>query len=445
MSDESDLERAGETGPVLAPSRIESLDTLRGVAVLGILVMNIYAFAMPSAAYSNPLAYGGTDGFNMGVWFFTHLFFEQKFMTIFAMLFGAGLVMMSKRAAVSGTACTAIWYRRNFWLLIIGAVHGYFLWYGDILFAYAATGFLIYPLRHKRPRTLILIACCLLPFAMLNMFAGGYYVGKLQGAVAEIQQLQEAGTELSAEQIATMAEWKKLGDFALPIRENVQNDLAAYQKTYAEIVAYRAPTVVGMQTDALIYYLFWRIGGVMLIGMALMKLGVFSADRSLSFYKKMLLAGYGSGIPLVIYSAYALHTNQWDQVFQLQAGMVPNYIGSLLVALGHVALIMLLIKCGFLANIMRRFAAVGRLALTNYLLHSMVMTTLFYGYGFGLFGQIPRTTQMLLVVVMLGLQLVISPNWLRNFYFGPAEWLWRSLTYWEFQPMKRIRRLHRHR
>ena len=110
--------------PVLAAERITSIDTLRGVAVLGILVMNIYGFAMPFVAYQNPLAMGGTEWYNLGTWFFTHILFDQKFMTIFSLLFGAGLILMTDRAEARGVDNTATWYRRSFWLLIIGALHG---------------------------------------------------------------------------------------------------------------------------------------------------------------------------------------------------------------------------------------------------------------------------------------------------------------------------------
>jgi len=137
----------GPAGPVLGNERIVSLDALRGVAILGILVMNIYAFAMPFIAYSNPLAMGGVEAHNIGTWFFTHIFFDQKFLSIFAMLFGAGMILMTGRAEARGARYGRIFYRRQFWLLVIGALHGYLIWVGDILFNYAAMGMLVYLFR----------------------------------------------------------------------------------------------------------------------------------------------------------------------------------------------------------------------------------------------------------------------------------------------------------
>ena len=114
-----------------------------------------------------------------------------------------------------------------------------------------------------------------------------------------------------------------------------------------------------------------------------------------------------------------------------------NYVGSILMSLGHISLFMIILHSGALRNLMERFAALGRMALTNYLMHSIILTTVFYGYGLGLYGTIPRIWQMLFVVAMVGFQLWFSPVWLRNYRFGPAEWLWRSLTYWKRQPMRR--------
>jgi uncharacterized protein len=424
--------------PVTASERFNSIDTLRGIAVLGILVMNIYGFAMPMAAYSNPLAYGGTEWFNIGTWYFTHLLFDQKFMTIFSILFGAGLIMMSTRADARGAKYAGIWYRRNFWLLLIGALHGYLIWFGDILFSYALVGMLIFPLRKRKPRTLIIVACLMLPVALLFSYAGGVYVDKLQVSVAEIEQVQDSGEALSEEQSTTLEEWEAMSVFMGPPEEQVARDIEAYgSNSYPDIIVHRAPMVIGMQTQGIVAFLLWRVGGLMLIGMALMKLSVLSAERSIAFYRKMMLAGYGIGLPIMLYSIYFVTAHQWDHIFMFRIGMLPNYIGSIFVALGHIAVVMLIVKTGVLTNLMRRFAAVGRMAFTNYLLHSIILTTVFYGYGFGLYGQVPRLWQMAFVVVVIGLQMIVSPLWLRHYRFGPAEWFWRSLTYWRLQPMRR--------
>jgi uncharacterized protein len=170
--------------------------------------------------------------------------------------------------------------------------------------------------------------------------------------------------------------------------------------------------------------------------MGLMKLGVFSASRSRRFYATMVALGYGIGLPLMVFDALQLIDHRFSTQYELHGGMLYNAFGSLIVALGHVGLVMLIIQSGAIAWLIRRLAAVGRMALSNYLTHSIVCTTLFYGYGFGLFGTINRTGLAAIVLAIWTFQLIVSPIWLKYFRFGPAEWLWRSLTYWRLQPMR---------
>lgn len=424
-------------GPVIGTERIDAIDKLRGIAVAGILVMNIYGFAMPFIAYGNPLAYGGTEWHNMATWHFTHVFFDQKFLPIFSMLFGAGLVMMTGRAEARGTKFGGIWYRRNFWLLLFGIAHAWLLWMGDILYHYALIGFLLYPLRNRSPRALIIIACAVFPIALLLGAAGGVYMQKLQVSAAEIQQLQEDGTELTEEQTTTLEEWNEMSKMLGPPEEIVTEDLAAYRGSYPEIFEFRKPTAAQMETSAALFFIIWRAGGIMLLGMALMKLGVLSGERSMAFYRKLMVAGYLIGLPLVLFSAYDLGAHSWDGMYAFQEGVRANYVGSVFVSLGHISVFLMIIKSGALANLMERFAAAGRMALTNYLMHSVILTTVFYGYGFGLYGTIPRFWQMGFVIAVVSFQLWYSPIWLKNHRFGPVEWLWRSLTYWKLQPLKR--------
>jgi uncharacterized protein len=400
--------------------------------------MNIYGFAMPFIAYGNPLAYGGTEWYNLGTWFFTHIFFDQKFLPLFAMLFGAGLVMMSTRAEARGVKYGGIWYRRSFWLLLFGMAHAWFIWMGDILYHYALVGMLIYPLRKRSPRTLIIIACLVFPVALLLAAGGGVYMQKLQTQTIEIQQLQDAGEKLSEEQVAALNEWGEMSVMLGPPEVIVAKDLAAYRGSYREVFEFRMPTALMMETQAAFFFVIWRAGGFMLLGMALMKLGVLSGERSNAFYRKLALAGYAIGLPMVVYSAYDLNAHQWDGMYAFATGVRANYVGSVFVTLGHVSMFLLLIKSGALAGVMRRFSAMGRMALSNYLLHSLILTTVFYGYGFGLYGTIPRIWQMAFVLVVVLFQLWFSPLWLQRYRFGPAEWLWRSLTYWKIQPMRRL-------
>ena len=423
--------------PVRSRERLSSLDILRGIAVLGILVMNIYVFAMPFAAYTNPLPMGGTEPHNIGTWFVTHIFFDQKFMTIFSMLFGAGVILMGGRAEDRGANFAPIFYRRQFWLMVIGLVHAYLIWFGDILFFYSLCGMIVYLFRKKSAKTLIIFSLFVLPIVPLINYASGEYVIDLQQRVGSYEQKAAAGEELSEDEQAAIDEWTEMLPFMLPGEEEVAKDVAAYRGNYVDALKHRAPFVAMFHTEGFLFFGLWRIGALMLLGMALMKLDVLSANRSTSFYRNMIFAGYGAGLPIMLYSAWSMNAHQWDPLWAFRIGLLPNYVGSILVAFGHIGIVMLIVKTGAMAKLMARFAAVGRMALTNYLMHSVVMTTIFYGYGLGLYGEIPRMQQMLFVAGMLFVQLIVSPWWLARYRFGPVEWLWRTLTYWQRQPFKR--------
>ena len=427
---------APAAGPVTAGERITSLDMLRGVAILGILVMNVYAFAMPFIAYMNPYKMGGTEAWNIGTWIFTHILFDQKFISIFAMLFGAGLVLMTERAESRGAKPARFYFRRQFWLVVIGALHAYFIWFGDILFAYALIGMLVYPFRKRRPRTLIIIACLLLPVALLLNLGNAKMMELTMAKVAGIEVLLAQGEELDEEQQQILDDWEQQRTFSFPTDEDVQKEVDAYRGSYVDIVRFRAPLVAMMQVFMVIFFGIWRIAPLMMIGMALMKLGILTGERSADFYRRFMLVFYLFGLPLTVFSAADLHAHQFDQLHVMRGGGLANYFGSLLVALGHIGLVMWIAKTGMLQRLMQRFAAVGRMALSNYLAHSIILTTVFYGYGLGLYGSVPRFWQMGFVAAVVALQLWWSPWWLERYRFGPVEWAWRSLTYWRKQPMR---------
>ena len=433
MTDEAQATAA----PVEAGERYASLDRLRGVAILGILVMNIYAFAMPFAAYVNPLRMGGTEAHNIGTWILTHILFDQKFMSIFAMLFGAGIVLMAERAEARHARPARFFYRRQFWLVVIGALHGYLIWLGDILFAYALVGMLVYLLRRRRPRTLIIVACVLLPIPLLFNFGNAMQTEHMLQQVAEIEAAQTAGEELDEEQQRILDDWAMQRTFMFPTDEDLQHDVEVYRDDYAGIVRFRAPTVAMLQFFMVVIYGLWRISALMMIGMAMLKLGILTGERPATFYRNMMLVGYVTGLPLTVFSAFDLYAHEFDQLYVMRGGGIANYIGSVLVALGHMGLVLWLSRRGVLTRLLDRFAAVGRMALSNYLAHSLLLTTVFYGYGLGLYGSVPRALQMVFVAAVIIVQLAWSKWWLERYRFGPAEWAWRSLTYRKRQRMRK--------
>ncbi len=418
--------------PVRSSERLSSVDTLRGLAVLCILVMNIYAFAMPMAAYFNPLVYGGDSGVDLHTWSATHLLFDQKFMTIFSMLFGAGLVLMGTRA----TRFAGVYYRRLLWLAVIGIAHGYLLWWGDILYFYAIGGLLLYPLRRLSARKLLIIGIALVLVGLPMSSGMGYFFAYMKAAAAEADAKMLAGKTPTELQLGMYEGWQDARQGMAPTPEDIAEEVGRYLGGYWDIVVSRAPDLLFSQIFGTIFFVPWRIAGLMVIGMALMKLGVFAAQRSSRFYIICIALGYGIGLPLVAFSALTLFAHDFHFLYSFKVGGHFNYVGSVIVAVGHIGMVMLICRTGALPWLRARLAEVGRMAFTNYLLQSLICTTLFYGYGFALFGRVGRFAQMGVVLLVWLLLIVLSRYWLRRFRFGPAEWLWRSLTYCRRQPMR---------
>lgn len=422
--------------PIAANERFYSMDMLRGVAILGILVMNIYAFAMPFPAYNNPLIMGGTDSLNLGTWFFTHVIFDQKFLAIFSMLYGAGMIMMLDRAVARGAKAGGLFYRRSFWLLLFGMLHGYFIWFGDILFGYAVSGMIVFLFRNRKPKTLIISGVVFLLIGSLLTLMTSVYMGKAQSAAVQVEQMLAEEQEVPAQLLELKEQWDLNSAFMDPGEDEISKDVQIYKGSYADILEFRIPYVMMMQLSGTFFFILWRAGGLMLIGMGLMRLGIINGKRETPFYRKMMLYGYGIGLPMMFYSGYDMYQHEFDGLYYFGWGMMPNYWGSVLIALGHVGLVNYLYKTNGLQRLLTRFAHVGRMAFTNYLMQSIVLTTVFYGYGLNLYAEVPRFAQMGFVLALIIIQLLYSKWWLERYRFGPAEWLWRSLTYWKRQPFK---------
>ena len=426
--------------PVEPSERVGPVDVLRGVALLGILAMNIVDFAWPRGVYDIPVLDPGAGPLDSALWAFNHLVFDTKMMTLFSMLFGAGLVLMYDRAIGRGARLGWIFYRRVFWLLVIGLIHAYLLWEGDILVMYASCGFLLYPFRKLRPRTLIITGVA------FNLLLVPFFLGFRFGAVSYMWRTYErVEAEVKAEKQPTWwdglvhAGWKRMSHEELPKREDFLKEIEWYRGPYRALVKQRVGSLIGNQTIGFLLGGWWFAGGRMLIGMGLMKLGVFAAQRTRRFYVVVMLAGYGIGLPLMAFDAYHeiahnffLGHHFW---YALDGWPFLTFYGSLPVVLGHIGALMLICQTGAIPWLTRRLGAVGRMALSNYLFHSILFTTLFYGYGFDLFGTIHRPLLFLLVLAVWTFQLLASPLWLEVFRYGPAEWVWRSLTYWKLQPL----------
>lgn len=417
-------EISGPLGPTASDERIDSVDTLRGLALLGIFVMNIPTFALPEAAFMNPPLAGGFAGLDYGVWLVNHLFFEFKMMAIFSLLFGAGVALMGERIVATGRRPARTHYQRMGWLLLFGMLHAYLIWFGDILVAYAVIGMLVFPLRRLRARWLMVLGVAVLPVAMV--FSG------LMQALFELMRSQaESGDP------KMVKAWAETRAMFYPSPDDLDEERQRLLGSFFSRAVGTAPSVLQIQVYMLTMWGLWRVGGLMLIGMALYKWRVLSAERSVRFYAAMTGLGFGLGLPIVGTGVWMMHRSGFDPIAYFGVVGMFNYVGSLGVAAGWVGLVLLICRLGLLTRVRSLLASVGRMALTNYLMQSLIAAFIFYGWGLGYFGQLNRTELVPIVLGVWALQLVFSPLWLARFRFGPMEWLWRSLTYMRLAPMRK--------
>jgi len=394
-----------------SPLRISSVDALRGLVILGILVVNVQSFAFVAAARWNPTVQGNLAGANWWVWLGTHVIFDGKFTAIFAMLFGASIVLQAEGCARRGVSAARTHYRRMAVLLALGLLHAHLLWYGDWLAILAVCGAVAFLYRGLPARTLAT--------AGVLVFAIGSVI-----SVAVALSLPWRSPETVERMVADWA----------PSTEAIAAEVAVYRSGWLDQMRHRVPAAIRLETSGLAMRGLWQMTGLMLVGMALLKLGVLGAGRSPVFYAAMAAVGTSVGIPLVLHGVGRSMASGWDLRVHLATDGLFNYWGGLLVSLSWIATVMLLIRLGCR---MKTLAAVGRLALTNYLMQTLICTTIFYGHGLGLFARIDRVGQLEIVAGVWAVQLITSTWWMRHFAFGPAEWLWRSIAYGRWTPIRR--------
>jgi uncharacterized protein len=399
--------------PAVPGERIEQLDVLRGVAVLGILMVNAPSFAAPWFVREIPTASPEQfTGASPVVWWIVRTFFEQKFVTLFSMLFGVSLFLVG--GEFGDRARTAVLVRRLLWLALFGLIHGVAIWWGDILLLYALAGG-------------VMLFCRSWP-ARLLLPAGGVLVAiaafiATQEALGSLRSFGEGeGGEVFSRMVAdTIAGFR--GDLAFVQEWNFAVWTFGVRQAWRDF----APLVLGL----------------MMIGLGLFKRGVLQGRASARTYQVLLLLG-----------ALALAVIGWTAAAELRAGFplrtlglwsLPNFLLSLVVTLGYVAAVSLALRTRAARPAAWLFGAVGRMAFTNYIAQSLIMTAVFYGGGRGLgfFGQLTWTEWTLVVLAVWAAQLVWSPLWLARFRMGPLEWLWRSLSYNRRVQLRRNRALER--
>ena len=423
--------------PIRESDRILSLDVLRGFALLGILLLNIVGMGMHSASYFSP-DLNPTDGIselpiNLAVWATIDVLFEGAMRALFSMLFGASIVLLATGPSARGAA---VFYRRNAWLLAFGLVDAYILfWTGDILVTYALAGFVLFRFRNASPRKLLISALVVL------VFQTGFFVGwKYSLAIGQQAAVEVASNpEFGKPSAVAMADvWYDFeSSYAVPAGAE-EVELQQRRANYPNAFLFNARKATEMILGAIPAVLLWDALIMMLIGMALFKQSILDASKPPGFYIKLMVIGFGTGLAINVWDVYEA-ARSGVQLLETFPYLKATYHGGRLgMAFGWLGLILYVCQKSYWTKARHALAAVGRMALSNYLMHSVFALVLFSGAGFALVGELQRWMLYPIVALIWAIQLILSPWWLSRFQFGPCEWLWRSLSYRRMPPLRRV-------
>jgi uncharacterized protein len=431
--------------PVTRAERISSMDVLRGFSLMGILIMNITDFAFGYSNYLYPLStvkpvfHGPHWKVNTILWFLRWIFAEGKMRALFSMLFGAGVILLTERALSRGAGIRAadIFTRRNMWLVLFGMLHGYLIWSGDILFYYGLAALLfLFPFRNVRVKRLMWVAGIIL-FLNSVLLMGAQY-GRAYGAkqaAAKANARLAAHQTLTEDEVGALKRWQSIQDHWRVPQKKMYEDIHAMQQGYWKAQGHTAGDVLSGELKGA-YFGFGDWVGLMLLGMALYKNGFLAGRLSLKTYAWITVIGLSVGWAVTgigAWKAWAGHFDMFKTALWMQT---PYDVGRISGALGNAALVLVLLKTGSLKWLLQRVAAVGQMALSNYLLTSIAMMTIYVWGPWHWYGYVEYYKIYYAVAGMWIFNMTFSSIWLRYFEFGPVEWVWRSLTYWKRQPMR---------
>ncbi len=428
--------------PVASAERIQTIDMIRGVALLGILMMNIPGFGINWTAF--PAILNGphttADFKTLAV---IESFFSGTMRGLFSMLFGAGMILftMNKKETPGGVTVAEYYYRRLLWLVFFGLINAYvLLWPGDILYFYGLCGMLLYPFRNTSPKWLLTIGLFCVLIGGLKTIWWYNELSEKRIAYKEAIAAEKANKKLTDKQKEAKTAWLEVEKNQKPDTAQAKKDIKKMRSGYGTIFSFFIPINAGGETWGM-YHGAWDMLCMMFIGMALFRWGFFSNKVPVSTHTMGLLIGYGIGIP-VAWVFFDKGLLAWVTNFTayVDAYRVPHWvlgdIRRLFLCIGHASLIMLIFRSRIAPWLMKGLANVGQMAFTNYLMQSIICTLIFYGYGLCFYNRLYFHQLYYVVAGIWIFQMIFSAIWLRYYRFGPFEWVWRSLTYWKKQPMK---------
>jgi uncharacterized protein len=417
----STLASTPTVAPLQQAERIQIVDILRGFALFGILLVNMAIFSQPFQAILFP-ADPEMPWYDWAATWLIHFLGEGKFYALFSLLFGLGMILLMERIEARGRKFAPFYARRLLALLLIGFVHAFLIWPGDILIFYALLGFPLLLFRKAKPRTLLIWAVILISLPLL-------FIAAVTGLVALGGMTPEGAQQIEQSFAAVKAGY--LADFTRGYEVYAGGN-------FLEITARRVYDYMSMGL-ASIFVLGFNILAMFLIGVWFGKRRIFNElEAHRPFFRKLLAWGLIVGLlGNALYATLIMGIPRYDASIELLVATVAQGIGAPLLMLGYVAAICLLALRPAWGRRLAVLAPVGQMALTNYLLESIVCTLIFYGYGLALFGRAGAAWGIVLTVVIYLLLIPFSHWWMKRFLYGPAEWLWRSMTYWRLQPIRR--------
>lgn len=429
--------------PISQQERIIFLDSLRGIAILGILLMNIPGFGLPYAAIGD-FSMQPQGDLNYFFWYvFGPGVFEGSMRGLFSMLFGAGMFIFISRLEkrTTGLMAAELFMRRQLWLLVFGLFHAYILfWFWDVLFHYAVCGIVLFAFRRLQPKYLFIAAA----FCLLAMTANenkNLYRDKKMICKGElIAKIDTTTTKLTDKQKEQLGEMTELKESSTPEgkKKKIDKQIAAVTGSFSELYKERSKAAERSETFGVYYWAIWDVSLFMLLGLAFFKLGILQGEAKTKVYAWMAILGLVLGLPLsYLFVNYDVsHNFNWFQITKTKPFdfyEIQRFVHSI----GIFGLIMLIYKSGWFKWLFALMRPVGQMAFTNYLTQSIMCGFFFLGIGLGYFGKLEYHQLFYVVGTVWLIQIVWSHIWLRYFRFGPLEWLWRSLTYWKKQPFKK--------
>lgn len=400
----------------MSTDRHFSLDALRGFAVLGILLMNIIAFSLPMSAYINPAAWGGSSTKDIISWAIAFILVDGKMRGFFSIMFGASLLLILERAERQGDAPWPLHARRMAWLFLFGLGHFILIWEGDILAHYAVCGLVAYGFHAASTKRLTAIGIALIT---ANLFIWTVILWTAHALQAEATTSNLADAK---EQFALM-----LDALGAPGGASIAQDLQLYRGSYPEMVTARLADAVSAQVTLMFGY-GAETTGLMLLGMAFYKSGALTSAWSRPKILRWAVLFYLFGLPISAFLAWEIYAAGFEPLLTAAIVYFGHTPARLAVTIGHLMLLLLIVTRPAPGPLLQKIAAAGRVAFSNYILTSLVMTSIFYGYGFGLFGHVPRAQVYLLTLPMIAVMIAWPQPWLRRHHYGPLEWIWRGLS-----------------